>query len=188
MLHGGAERGLTEVDDRSASLRRTRWMYRTIHERLAHAGVAAAVLQFSIRGWNAGLGREPSPIADARWALDGIRERYDGLPVVLLGHSMGARTSLHVADDPSVVGVVGLAPWFPADEDVSRLAGVHLTAAHGARDRITSARQTRRLLDRAAPVAASTRFLDMGSAGHYMLTHVRAWNRTAIRESLAMLD
>ena len=36
------------------------------------------------------------------------------MPVVLLGHSMGGRTAVAVADDPSVVGVVALAPWLPA--------------------------------------------------------------------------
>jgi hypothetical protein len=58
---------------------------------------------------------------------------------------------------------------------------------HGRRDRITSASQTRAFLARAEPVAASTEFVDMGLVGHYMLSHVRAWNRAALRASLGML-
>ena len=37
-------------------------------------------------------------------------------------------------------------------------------------------------------VAASARFLDMGALGHYMVSGVRRWNATAIRESLTVLD
>lgn len=188
MLHGGAERGDRVVDERSASWRRMRWLHDTVGPRLVGDGYATALLQFGVRGWNAGLGADPAPVPDARWALDRVRERYGELPVVLLGHSMGARTALHVADDPAVVGVVGLAPWWPTGEPVDALKGVHVVAAHGRRDRITSARQTRALLARAEPLAASVTWVDMGLLGHYMLTHVRRWNRVALRETLATFD
>ena len=70
---------------------------------------------------------------------------------------------------------------------VAALAGRQVVGAHGHRDRITSARHTRSFLARAEEVAASTTFVDMGQAGHYMLTHVRSWNRTALKASLGML-
>jgi predicted esterase len=186
MLHGGAQHSQRPVDGRSLSLRRTQLMFAAIQSRVADAGCALALLRFTVRGWNAQLG-EPAPVVDARRALGRIRRDYPGVPVVLLGHSMGARTAVHVADEDNVVGVVGLAPWWPADEPVSALGGRQVLAAHGRRDRITSARQTRRFLERAGEVAASTEFVDIGPVGHYMLSHVRSWNRTALKGSLGML-
>lgn len=186
MLHGGAEHSQRPVDRRSLSLRRTQMMFAAIEQRVADAGCALGLLRFRVKGWNGRLG-EPSPVTDARWALAEIRRSDPWVPVVLLGHSMGARAALHVADDDQVVGVVGLAPWWPGDEPVGALAGRHVVAVHGRRDRITSASQTRAFLARAEPVAASTEFVDMGLVGHYMLSHVRAWNRAALRASLGML-
>lgn len=186
MLHGGAQHSQRPVDRRSLSLRRTQMMFAAIEQRVADAGCALGLLRFRVKGWNGRLG-EPSPVADARWALAEIRRSDPRVPVVLLGHSMGARAAVHVADDDLVVGVVGLAPWWPGDEPVGALAGRHVVAVHGRRDRITSASQTRAFLARAEPVAASTEFVDMGLVGHYMLSHVRAWNRAALRASLGML-
>jgi pimeloyl-ACP methyl ester carboxylesterase len=141
-----------------------------------------------VRGWNAGSGPEPSPVPDARWALDRAAETHPEVPVVLLGHSMGARTAVHVADHPSVVGVVGLAPWLEASDPVRPLAGRHLVAGHGSRDRITSARATRAYVDQAIGVAASAHFVDMGRLGHYMLHRPGDWNQFALQSTLEVFD
>ena len=188
MLHGGKARGLDPVDERSASWRRARWMMDQVAGRMNRAGASVWLLRYGVRGWNAGSGPDPSPVPDARWALDQVRREHGDLPVVLLGHSMGARTSVAVADDPSVVGVVGLAPWLPADEPVRTLVGRRLAVAHGSADRITSARATRAFVSRADRVAASTEFHDMGRVGHYMFRRVAAWNDFAISRSLAFVD
>ncbi|MFL6062135.1 MAG: alpha/beta hydrolase [Marmoricola sp.] len=200
MLHGGAERGDAPVDHRSLALRRTGAMFRAISGDLAEHGAATALLRFSVKGWQAKpagsdatdadstSGRTPSPVADARLAIRDLHTAHPDLPIVLLGHSMGARTAAWVADEPGVVGVVGLAPWFPTDDPVEALAGKHLVAAHGRRDRITSARATRRFVERAQEVAAEARFVDMGGVGHYMLRGIGAWNRVALTETVCLLD
>lgn len=186
MLHGGAEHNPAPVTEKSKSLWRSRLMYDAIHRRLEDAGLAVALLRFGTVGWNDPL--NPSPVPDAQWALGELRREFDRAPVVLLGHSMGARTALKVAGEADVIGVVGLAPWFPPDEDVSPIAGKHLVAAHGSRDRITYAKATRQLLTRAEPVAASTRFVDMGPIGHYMLRRRRHWDRVAVDQTRAVFD
>lgn len=151
-------------------------------------GLSLWLLRFGVRGWNAGLGPEPSPVPDARWALDQAAAEHPGVPVVLLGHSMGARTAVHVADHPAVHGVVALAPWFERSDPVSALAGRHLVAGHGSRDKITSARATQAYVERARAVAASARFVDMGRLGHYMLHRPADWNRFALRSTLEVLE
>jgi alpha-beta hydrolase superfamily lysophospholipase len=188
MLHGGAERAGGEIDHRSLAYRRTRWMADAISGRLADAGVGTAVLRFRVKGWGAGRATEPPPVTDARLALARLRADHPDLPVVLVGHSMGARTAARVADEPGVVGMVGLAPWLPADDPVGALAGKHLVAAHGSRDRITRARATATFVARAREVAASARFVDMGPLGHYMIRAAQRWNATAVTASVAILD
>ncbi|MCW2780425.1 MAG: hypothetical protein JWR35_874 [Marmoricola sp.] len=188
MLHGGAEHSERPVDRRNGALVRSRMMFQTMQTRVVASDHVLCMLRFSVKGWNAGVGHEPSPVVDARWALDHLRREFADLPVVLLGHSMGGRAAIHVADDPSVVGVVGLAPWWSPQDPIDTVAGKHLVAAHGSRDRITSAKQTRRYLQRADGIAASTKFVDMGFIGHYMLTNVKHWNRVACKESLAAFE
>ncbi len=188
MLHGGAKTGLKPVGGRSASLRRTTSMRDVLEPRVLSQGMSLWLLRFGVRGWNEGVGPEPSPVPDARWALDRAAVERPGVPVVLLGHSMGARTAVHVADHPNVVGVVGLAPWLEPSDPVSTLAGRHLVAGHGSRDKITSARMTRSYVDQARSVAASAEFTDMGRLGHYMLAKPESWNRFALRATMGIFD
>lgn len=182
MLHGGKEHSDRAVDGRSASWRRAAAMQRTIAPAFAEAGYATWLLRYRLRGWNG-----EAPVVDAAAALRRTDAELPGLPVVLLGHSMGARTAVHVADHPTVAGVVALAPWFPPGESVAALPGRALRVMHGARDRITSARASQAYVERAAAVGADATFVSAGLAGHYMFTHVARWNAFARERSLELL-
>ncbi|RYB95271.1 alpha/beta fold hydrolase [Nocardioides oleivorans] len=184
VLHGGKPRSRQGVDGRSASWRRAHWLQRTIAPQADDAGVGVWMLRYRERGWNGGTDRPD----DARWALDQVRATHGDVPVVLLGHSMGARVAVHVADDPSVVGVVGLAPWWSAEDPVDTLAGRTLRASHGRRDRITSFKETTRYVERAKAVADSAELRDMGALGHYMLSGSARWHDVAIADVLSVLD
>lgn len=185
VLHGGAEHGTMPVDGRSLSWHRGRALARHLAAPLNLDDIGVVLLRYRVKGWNAGADTLPSPVPDARWALDELAREHR-VPVVVVGHSMGARTGVAVADHPSVRGVVALAPWLPPDEPVEPLAGKSLRAAHGRRDRITSARATRRYVDRASAVA-DAEFTDMGAVGHYLLRRPSLWNAWAagsVREVL----
>jgi alpha-beta hydrolase superfamily lysophospholipase len=173
VLHGGKDRSRQTVTGRSLSWQRAAALGRTLGRRLHDKRVAVRLLRYRAVGWNGG---GAGPIADARWALDEIAADGTDVPVVLVGHSMGGRTACHVADHPQVLGVVALAPWLPPDEPVDAMAGKELHAAHGRRDRITRAADTRAYVARAGEVAAATSFTDMGDRGHYLLTGIHAWN------------
>jgi pimeloyl-ACP methyl ester carboxylesterase len=188
MLHGGTARSTTPVDDRSASWRRSAWMMRRIADTAAAADVSVRLLRYRVRGWNEETATPPDPVIDARHALDEIRAELGDVPVVLLGHSMGGRTAVAVADHPSVTGVVALAPWLPGSDPVTALAGRHLAAAHGRADRITSPRMTQAFVRRAAPLTATAEYHDMGRVGHYMFRRIRRWDEFAVSRSLAFLD
>ncbi|RNL65214.1 alpha/beta hydrolase [Nocardioides marmoriginsengisoli] len=188
MLHGGAEHGDRPVDHRSLALRRTRSMFEAVSPAFAAAGFAVGLLRFSVKGWQAADGGTPSPVRDARLAVRDLRQERPDVPIVLLGHSMGARTAAWVADEDGVLGVVGLAPWFPSDDPVEPLTGKRLVAVHGSRDRITSPKATRIFVERAAAVADEARYVELRGRGHYMLAGIAAWNRTAVRETLGIFD
>jgi predicted esterase len=183
MFHGGKDRSSEAVGGRSLSWQRSLAMQRAIAPHAHAEGISVWLLRYRQRGWNGGR----DPIADARWALDQVRAEHSGVPLTLLGHSMGARVAVHVADDPQVQGVVGLAPWLPGGESINALAGRHLVVAHGRSDRITSFTATAAYVERARAVAASAEMHDMGPVGHYMLKGAAAWNAVAWSASLGVL-
>jgi len=173
VLHGGKDRSSARVSGTSLSWRRAQGLARALERRLGDEAVGVWVLRYGTVGWN---GDGADKVADARWALDRIAAELGDVPVVLVGHSMGGRTACRTADHHLVRGVVALAPWLPPNDPVAALTGRELHAAHGRRDHITRAADTRAYVDRAAAVAAATSYTDMGDRGHYLLSGSHAWN------------
>lgn len=183
VLHGGKPRSDRSVDRGSASWQRMAAMQRRLHPDWEDAGVSSWLLRYRMRGWNDGRG----PVDDARWALAELRREVGAVPVVLLGHSMGARVAVHVAGDDAVVGVVGLAPWWEPQDPIDGLRGRRVVAAHGRRDRITSIRMTETFLARAQRTGVAADLVDMGLLGHYMLSGSSRWNDFAREATLSLL-
>lgn len=123
---------------------------------------------FQLRGWNGPLA---SPVADLTRVLD---ELPDGVPVLLVGHSMGARAALRVAGHPSVIAVAGLAPWVPAGEPVGQLAGRRVLLASGTADRITRPDDTWAYAERARAVCSLTA-VEVAGGDHPMLRRAGLW-------------
>jgi pimeloyl-ACP methyl ester carboxylesterase len=129
-------------------------------------------------GWN-----EPDldPVTDARRALEEIRRTHPGVPVALVGHSMGGRVALRVADDSAVVGICALAPWTPEGEPVAQLAGRTVLIAHGDRDSTTDPALSYTYAERAKEVTDTVaRFAVRGEA-HALLLRYREWTRLVRR-------
>jgi pimeloyl-ACP methyl ester carboxylesterase len=183
VLHGGRVTSREPVNGRQLAVVRVSLLAAALHHRLADQRIAVWNLRFGVRGWN---GAEASPVADVLWALAQIR-LHAGLPVALVGHSMGGRAALRAAGDPSVRGVVALAPWLPETEPVQQLAGRSLMIVHGTADRTTDPAASGRYAERARPVARSVEVQHVRD-GHAMLRRPGAWNRLSARGVLDALE
>ncbi len=144
-------------------------------------GLASTQLRYRLVGYNEG-----DPVTDVEWALDHVADRY-GVPVCLLGHSMGARAALRAAGHPSVVSVVALAPWCPPAEPVNQLEGRTVVIAHGERDRITDPARSLEFARHAHPVAERLARFELGGTGHTMLQRLPTWQSLARRLTLGTL-
>ncbi|MEU4522652.1 alpha/beta fold hydrolase [Amycolatopsis sp. NPDC024027] len=184
VLHGGAERGTGTVPPWKLAYVRMVPIARALHRAGRKDGVEVRLLRNRRYGWNAPA---EDPVGDARWALDRIREDHPGLPVVLVGHSMGARVALRVADDPAVRGVCALAPWTPRGEPVDAVAGKSVLVVHGTRDRMTSPAESHAYAERAADVAARVARFEIANEGHAMLRRARVWTRLTVAFTLDLL-
>jgi alpha-beta hydrolase superfamily lysophospholipase len=184
VLHGGAERGTGKVPPWKLAYVRMVPIARALHRAGRRDGVEVRLLRNRRYGWNAPA---EDPIDDARWALARIHADHPGLPVVLIGHSMGARVALRVADDPAVRGVCALAPWTPRGEPVEAVAGRSVLIVHGTRDRMTSPAESHAFAERAADVAARVARFEMANEGHAMLRRARVWTRLTVAFTLDLL-
>lgn len=172
VLHGGRAESHEPTRPWHLSVLRLAPFARAISRVEGPRGVAVASLRYRVRGWN---GAEESPVADARWALDQLRERLGELPVVLVGHSMGGRTALRLADHPDVAGIVALAPWLPPGEPRVPLGSRPLLVVHGTADRWTDPAESRAYVEAAVAAGSPAQWVPMPGLGHFMLRKRRAW-------------
>lgn len=176
VLHGGRSHSYEPVEARHLSPARMVPFAKLLHRAGSKHGLAVWTLRNSVRGWN---GPDMSPLQDARWALARIHEEHPGVPVYLLGHSMGGLTAICAADDPQVDAVVALAPWLNAETPAGNVAGRKVLIVHGSRDRWTSPAQSLKFARRAADRAGELHYVSLAGAGHFMFRKVRLWHALA---------
>ncbi|MFF8413973.1 alpha/beta hydrolase [Streptomyces omiyaensis] len=184
LLHGGRAESLAPPSALNLPDLRMRAFARALREDPRHADVLVGHVRYRLRGWN---GDRADPVTDARRALAELKDAAGPVPLVLLGHSMGARAALHAADDPQVRGVVGLAPWCPPGDPVAHLAGRTVIALHDETDRVTSAHDTWAYLRRAGEAGARVRGLRMPGGRHTMLRRFDLWHQLAVRSTAEVL-
>lgn len=188
MLHGGQQSSTAPVLARHASWWRMALAARALSRSAGERDVCVWLVRNRLRGWNARPGCRPDPVTDARWAMARVRETYPGVPVVLVGHSMGGRTACAVADEAGVVGVVTLAPWLPAGEPIDAIGTrTPLLVKHGTGDRWTSARASREYVERVRARGGSAAWFAVRGAGHFMLSRASIWNDFVREGALGLL-
>jgi hypothetical protein len=173
VLHGGKSHSREPVEARHLSPARMVPFARHIHRAGRRQGLAVWSLRNSVRGWN---GDDMSPLQDARWALAQISSRHPGVPVFLVGHSMGGLTAVCAADHPQVEAVVALAPWLSPGTPDTAVAGRKVLIVHGTTDRWTSPAASLAFARRAAAGAASMQYVALKGAGHFMFRKLRLWH------------
>ncbi|WP_394941998.1 alpha/beta hydrolase [Psychromicrobium sp. YIM B11713] len=174
VLHGGRANSYEPVRARHLSPSRMIPFARLLHRWGAAHGLAVWSLRNRVRGWN---GEERSPLQDARWALQKIHQEHPGLPVYLIGHSMGGSVALAVADDECVDTVVSLAPWTDAESTIESVRGRKLLIMHGDKDRWTSAPSSQRYAERASTLTREIFYVKLRGAGHFMFSRIPLWHR-----------
>jgi dienelactone hydrolase len=153
MMNGG--RASLEPGDWSASIE---WLANEV--RAARPEVAVAELRYRVKSWK----RFQMCVDDARNALEALTGSGPTV-TTLVGFSMGGAVSIAAADTSAITRVVGLAPWIPAELDLSVLAGKRLVAFHGSVDGIPGLPGTRPRASRAGVERARA----LGADAHHRM-------------------
>lgn len=182
VLHGGQEQGRLPTTPVYPPYLRMLPFARDLEVR-SRGRVGAAVLRNRVRGWN---GDERSPVPDGVWALQKLRASYPDLPIGVIGHSMGGRVCLELADRPEVSSIAALAPWIGERYDAQRFLGTPLLVAHGQRDLVTGPDVSRDLVDRIRAAGGEATYCEM-AGGHSMLWKAGRWHRLASQFTVSAL-
>ena len=138
------------------------WLVRRVAPRFPE--LSFAEVRYRVKSWR----RLDWCVEDALAAIRDVAAPR----TLVLGFSMGGAVGISAADEPSVEGVVGLAPWIPDPLDVSPLAGKRLAVLHGALDRWlpgvpgVSPSVSRRGFERARAVGAEGTYTVIPGAVH----------------------
>ncbi len=190
VFHGGMVRSELPEWVIDPGYLRVLWVYSHLVRTLAPRRVVVSLVRHRVMGWNGLDGATPDPVLDARQVLDRIVAADPDTPIVLVGHSMGGRTAVTVADHPNVVGVIALAPWIEPGDSAAPLAGRSLFVVHGTIDRSTSPARSLQFARscRAAGVAVAR--VEMKGVGHAMIRRnrqIHAWTTTAAAAMLGVV-
>lgn len=140
--------------------------------------LSVAVLRYAVRGWN---GAAASPVTDAREALEEVSARHPGLPIGLLGHSMGGRVAFRLAADDRVGALAALAPWVERSDVATGHPGLRALVMHGTRDRITSPRNAKAMAEAMSALGVDVTWRTVEGESHSMLRQAGTWHREAAR-------
>jgi len=175
VLHGGSSASTRTTSSGQLAVLRMIPVAAAVRGALRGTNAEVRRHRFAVRGWN---GPAASPVADLRQVLDDLAGVPRPPAVVLIGHSMGGRAALRVADHPLVTAVAGLAPWIPPEEPFIPLPGRRVLLVHAAADRVTSPAATWAYARQAAGPAAVTA-IELRSGDHAMVRRARLWHRLA---------
>jgi pimeloyl-ACP methyl ester carboxylesterase len=173
VLHGGASRQ-QQMMVSPTQLSVVRMV--PVAARIARAGrnrLAVLRLLNSYRGWDT----QHTPVDDAAWAIAQVGERWPGVPVALVGHSLGGRAALLAAADDAVRTVVALNAFVYPNEGVP-LPGRSVLFVHGDQDRVARPERARAVADRLGR-SADVEFRVVPGGKHAMLRHGRAFEQAA---------
>ncbi|MDY6808679.1 MAG: alpha/beta fold hydrolase [Actinomycetota bacterium] len=176
VLPGGTDRSYRPFSTRQPSALRMypfTWSIRARYGRRVHVHQ----VRYRFYGWN---GQQNCPVPDARKALDDLTRKHPGVPVVLVGHSMGGRVGAHLAADRRVTGLLALAPWWQHADWRFIHDDVRVVAVHGTSDTRTFAQRTEKGIRELGERGLDATFLPVHDGGHAMLDHVPLWQRSAL--------
>jgi alpha-beta hydrolase superfamily lysophospholipase len=167
VAHGGRADGHTSAGRWTMTYAWQRWVTPWVVAAVRDSPTQVWRLRYRVRGWN---GAAADAAQDLLWAVREAAHRHPGVPVILVGHSMGGRASIYVAAEPNVAAVSLLAPWIEPGDPVSNLAGKPVLIVHGTGDRMTNPRTSKQVAGE-----LGVRFIAIPGEGHTMVGAREKW-------------